>query len=115
MPGVVINISSLIGTPNAIIQKFGEILYTEAVPYINNNSLVTFDFDGIRNLTSGFCNASIGRLFLEFPSTADSLLHFINLNENSLWKEKVEDSIRLAKNPEESRLYDSALASLFAD
>ena len=112
MPGVVINISSSIGTPNAIIQKFGETLYTEALPFINNNTPVTFDFEGIKNLTSGFCNASIGRLFLEFPSTAESLLNFANLNKNSLWQEKVEDSIRLAKNPEESKLYDSALASL---
>jgi hypothetical protein len=115
MPGVVINISSSIGTPNAIIQKFGEIVYKEAYPYISKNTSVTFDFQGVKNLTSGFCNASIGRLFLEFPSTADNLLHFSNLDNNSLWKEKVDDSIRLAKNPEESRLYDSALASLFAD
>lgn len=114
MSGTAINISNLIGTSNAIIKKFGEIVYSEALPFIKINEPVIFDFEGVKNLTSGFCNASIGRLFLEFPS-ADKLISFSHLDANPLWKEKVEDSIHLAKNPEESRLFDSALASLFAD
>jgi len=115
MPGVIINISQVIGTPNAIIQKFGEKLYNEAYPYLKNNTSITFDFKGLNNLTSGFCNASIGRFFLEFPDYAEKFISFSNLESNSLWKEKVEDSIHLAKNPNENKLFDSALASLFAD
>jgi len=113
MSGATINISEVIGTPNAISQKFGEIVYSRAVTFIKNKESVVFDFGGIKNLTSGFCNASIGRLFLEFP-LAGNLIHFCHL-DNSLWKEKVDNSIHLATNPEESKLYDSALASLFAD
>src|SRR6266487_616811 len=101
MPGVVINIADLIGTPNAIIKKFGEKVYQTSLYYIQSNIPVTFDFSGIKNMTSGFCNASIGKLFLDFPHTADNLISFSNLQENSIWKEKVEDSIYLAKNPEE--------------
>lgn len=115
MPGVVINITNVIGTPNAIIKKFGEELYLTAIPYIRNNTPITLDFSDIKNLTSGFCNASIGKLFLDFPQTADQLISFSHLDENSLWKEKVEDAIYLAKNPEASKMYDSAIASLFAE
>lgn len=115
MPGVVINITKVIGTPNAIIKKFGEQLYLTALPYITNNTPFTLDFSDIRNLTSGFCNASIGKLFLDFPEATSQLLSYSNLDANSLWKEKVEDAIYLAKNPEESKLYDSAIASLFAE
>jgi hypothetical protein len=114
MPDVTINILDEIGTHNAIIKKFGETIHKLAYSYLKSNNSILLDFDGITNLTSGFCNASIGKLYLDFPITAENLIHFTNLN-NKLWEEKIDDAINLAKNPEGSKLFDSALAALFAD
>lgn len=110
-----VSIIEIINTPNAIIKKFGEHLYLTLLPQIKLNQPVCIDFKGLNNLTSGFCNASIGRLYFEFPSTAPILISFDNLSNNEIWSEKVNDAIYLAKNPNKAQLQDSALALLFAD
>lgn len=110
---IIINISEVIGTPNAIIQKFGDNLYNEVSPLFKSNSAIVIDFKGLSNLTSGFCNASIGRLFSEDFDKANTLISFNSLSDNSLWEEKVSDAIELAKNPSKSKQIDAAISSLF--
>jgi hypothetical protein len=99
----IINISEVIGTPNAIIQKFGDNLYNEIYPVFKSNNPIILDFRGLSNLTSGFCNASIGRLFSDDFEKAKVLISFDSLSDNDIWKEKVFDAIDLAKNPSKSK------------
>jgi hypothetical protein len=109
----IINISEVIGTPNAIIQKFGENFYNEVYPLFKSDSPIVIDFNGLSNLTSGFCNASIGRLFSEDFEKASMLISFNSLSDNPIWVEKVSDAIELAKNPSKSKQIDVAISSLF--
>lgn len=108
----IINIIDIIKTPNAIIHKYGISIYNIIKPYLEKNEQVTLSFKGLKNVTSGFCNASIGKLYSEFPKAKD-LLHLSSL-ENYLWKEKVESAISLAKNPYVSEIYTSAISEPFA-
>jgi hypothetical protein len=114
MSQVRINIKELIGTSNAIIQKFGFQVYDEVSPILQSGqSQIFLDFSGITNLTSGFCNASIGSLFSTFPIQAQSNIVFENIDKSCIWYEKITDAIELALNPEKAKVIDDAILALF--
>lgn len=106
-----IKIFDIIGTPNAILHNFGLKVYDALKPYINKNIPVILSFESLKNVNSGFCNASIGKIYLEFKN-ASSLLIIKGADQNPIWKEKIEDSIILATNPEKIRLQDQAVSDL---
>lgn len=113
--GRIINISKVIGTSNAVIQKFGNQIFDEAFPYLLQGESITLDFQGITNLTSGFCNASIGKLYSTFPEISEDLIEIVNFETNSIWSEKILDAIELARNPERAQVLDEALLALFEE
>ena len=108
-----INILDIIKTQNAIIHRYGIAVYDVVKQYIDNGKKVILSFEGLKNITSGFCNASIGKLYSEFSETQD-LLSFEKL-DNYLWKEKVKDAIFLAENPDVSEIYASAVSEPFSE
>lgn len=111
--GQVLNIKEIIGTSNAIIQRLGIRLFEEAYPYLSSGTTLELDFSGITNLTSGFCNASIGMLYSSFPKTAPTHIQISNIDEGSIWFEKINESIILASNPEKAEKIDSSILALF--
>src|ERR1035437_2707893 len=105
-------IIDVIGSRNAILHSFGLQVFNEIKPYLSSNQLVTLSFEGIKNVTSGFCNASIGKAYLEFPH-AGELISISGIKDNLLWKEKKEDAIIHASYPEKIKMQDQAISELF--
>ena len=108
-----ISIINIIGTSNAIIQAFGINVYNEILPYVNKNEDITIDFTGISNITSGFCNASIGKLYLDFPNYSPARIKIIGLTDNHIAIEKIQSAIDLATKPELSALNNKIISDLF--
>ncbi len=112
MSQVRLNIVEIIGTPNAIIQKFGNQVFELMSSNLNSGASVVLDFAGITNLTSGFCNASIGQIYTKYPLLAQNIT-IENIDLSSVWFEKIQDAIALAQNPEKALVIDNAILELF--
>lgn len=113
MSQVRINIVDIIGTSNAIIQKFGNQIFDAAFPLLASGNSIVLDFSGVSNLTSGFCNASIGQLYSKLPLISSENIIIENIDQSSIWYEKIQDSIILAQNPEKAVIIDNAILALF--
>lgn len=113
MNQVRINIAEQIGTSNAIIQNLGNQIFEAASSFVKSGKSIILDFDGVKNLTSGFCNASIGQLYSTFPSLSSEKIIIENVDKSSIWYEKIQDSIILAQNPEKADIIDNAILALF--
>lgn len=106
-----LKIIEVINTQNAILHEFGLQVFDRVKPMIEGNEKVRISFEGLKNVTSGFCNASIGKLYLEFKNV-DKFIHLTGLDGHPIWQEKVNSAITLAKNPELIRLQNNAISEL---
>lgn len=106
-------VKDIIGTSNAIIQKFGLLVFKEVNTYLSSDKPIILSFEGITNITSGFCHASIGNLFQVSNQKASQLLKIEGIHDTT-WQEKIDEAISLALNPKKSEELDSAIAELFA-
>lgn len=106
-----IKILDIIKTRNAILHEFGLKVFIEAKPFLESHREICISFEGLKNVTSGFCNASIGKLYLEYED-AEKLIQIRGLVGHDIWQEKVSDSINLAKNPERIRIQNDAISEL---
>ena len=109
-----IDIADLIGTPNAILQKFGLQVYEEVKRITSNGQAVTLRFDGLSNATSGFFHASIGNLCRDLAGDYNQLISVQGLTAHTLWQEKYDDALALAGNPNKAREIDESISALFA-
>lgn len=106
-----VKIIDIIRTRNAILHEFGIKVYNVVKPFVDTQKEVRISFEGLKNVTSGFCNASIGKLFLEVENP-EKYIHITGLEGHEIWKEKVTDAISLAKNPEKIRIQNDAISEL---
>ena len=106
-----IKIIDIIRTRNAILHEFGIKVYNVVKPFVDAQKEVLISFEGLENVTSGFCNASIGKLFLEVENP-EKFIHITGLEGHDIWKEKVSDAITLARNPEKIRIQNDAISEL---
>lgn len=106
-----LKIIEVINTQNAILHEFGLQVFDRVKPLIEANEKVLISFEGLKNVTSGFCNASIGKLYLEFKN-ADKFIHLIGLEGHPIWQEKVNSAIVLAKKPDLIDRQNNAIAEL---
>lgn len=109
-----IDIANLIGTPNAILQKFGLQVYEEVKKTTSNGQAVTLRFDDLSNATSGFFHASVGNLYRDLGARYNLLIFVQGLSDHPLWQEKYDDALALAKNPAKAREMDESISALFA-
>jgi hypothetical protein len=107
------NIKDVIGTQNAILQKFGLQLFEQIDPFISNGEFIDISFAGLANLTSGFANASFGNLYKKYGNDLSQLIRIVDLDDVD-WKEKLEDAKTLALNPNKAKIIDEAIADLFS-
>jgi hypothetical protein len=107
-----VQINQIIGSQNAITHNFGLKVYEFVLPLLSTGNFVELSFSGIKNVSSGFCNASIGKLFSDI-SNAKSLLSFSDIS-NPLWYEKIEEAIKLISDPVLLEINDSAISELFS-
>lgn len=108
-----ISIKDIIGTPNAILQKFGLKVFSEVSNYVSANKKVIVSFKGVNNVTSGFLNASLGNLYKKFGESKVEKIVFLTDIGDEDWKEKLEDAKSLALDPEKAKVLDKAIAELF--
>ena len=106
-----LKIHETINTRNAILHKFGLIVYSEVKAFIESGEKVTLSFNGLKNVTSGFCNASIGKLYSDCPNVKD-FLFIEGVDQNPIWKEKVENAIALAEKPNIVEIRNNAISDL---
>jgi len=106
-----LRVIDIIGTQNAILHKFGLQVFEALKPYTSSNQPIILSFEGLKNVTSGFCNASIGKAYLEFDNT-DQLLTIVGSENNPIWQEKIQDAISLATTPEKIKIQDQAVSEL---
>lgn len=107
-----INISTVIGTPNAIIQKFGLQIYDIVVETISTGKQVELDFSGLKNVTTGFFHASVGNLYKQYGDEFYTLIQTKGLDTLD-WREKFQDAIEIVKNPSRASEIDRAISELF--
>ena len=65
---VYINIAEKIGSPSALTQEQGNLIYNEILPVIQQGDQVTLDFDQIERMISPFLNNAIGQLYGTYNS-----------------------------------------------
>ena len=110
-----IDIANFLGTPNAIIHKFGMEVYSESVRYLSHGDKIILSFENVKNATTGFFNALIGNLYKDYRDKFFELVSVKGLEKNSDWVEKFEDAIELVKSPERITDIDEAIAKLFSE
>lgn len=110
-----ISIIEIINTPNAIIQKFGRIVFNELDSIFTKNPemKVELSFEGLENMTTGFCNASIGALYKKYGNKMDNQLKITGLEGDRNWTFKINRSKNLGLNPQKVEKLDSLVADLF--
>ena len=115
MGAIKIDISEIIGTPNAILQKFGLQLKDVVLQEVKNGNTVELDFTSLNNATTGFFHASIGNLYQTLNGTYSKTVSIKGLEKNDTWQDKYDDAIDLVKNPEKANEIDKAISELFAE
>ena len=108
-----IDIARVIGTPNAILQKFGLHLRDVVLKEVESGNTVELDFSTLSNATTGFFHASIGNLYQTLNGRYDKTISIVGLSKNDTWQDKYDDAIDLVKNPEKAQEIDQAIAELF--
>lgn len=63
-----INIAEKIGSPSALTQEQGNLIYNEILPVIQQGDQVTLDFNQIESMISPFLNNAIGQLYGKYTS-----------------------------------------------
>lgn len=104
-------IIDIISSPNAILHSSGLKIFESIAPYLSKGQSVALSFEGIKNITSGFCNASIGKVYLEYKNAAE-LLHIEGINSNPVGRRKILESIDLATNPDKRIAHNRAISDL---
>ena len=65
---VYINVAEKIGSPSALTQEQGNIIYNEIISVIKHGSQIILDFEQIESMISPFLNNAIGQLYGVYDS-----------------------------------------------
>jgi len=108
-----LKIKEIIGSSNAILRSSGLSLYNVISSEIKSNNKLVVDFSEIDNLTSGFCNASFGKLAMEIENFKD-LIILENIG-NTIFEEKINNSLKHSQlhNTTNFKTTDKAILDLF--
>lgn len=87
-----LNIKEIIGSSNAILRSSGASLYDIIISEIKENDKIVIDFSEIDNLTSGFCNASFGKLAMEINNIKDFIV--LQNISNNIFADKINNSLK---------------------
>ena len=107
-------IKEIIGSSNAILRSSGASLYEIILSEIKINNKVVIDFTDIENLTSGFCNASFGKLAMELKNVKESII-LQNIGSN-IFEQKINNSLNHSNHNDTKNDFkstDDAILDLF--
>lgn len=63
-----IDVAEKIGTPSALTQESGNIIYAEINNALQNNITIHLDFSNVESIISPFLNIAIGKLYKDYTS-----------------------------------------------
>lgn len=74
---VYINVADVIGSPSALTQEQGNIVYNILDAAISNKQIAILDFEQIESIISPFLNNAIGQLYGKY--TSEQIKDFLQL------------------------------------
>lgn len=80
-----LNVMECIGTPSAITQEAGDLVYKEICDAIDSKSIIELDFKDIESMISPFLNNAIGKLYGKY--NGEEISHytcFLNLPKEKI-------------------------------
>ncbi|HUX54049.1 MAG TPA: STAS-like domain-containing protein [Williamwhitmania sp.] len=104
-------IVDIIGSKNAVTHAFGVKVFDAISKHFANGEKVFLSFQGVKNVTSGFANGSIGKIYSEFKE-ASELLTIGGLEGKTVWIEKIENAKQLGSNPQIAKVQNNAIYEL---
>ena len=63
-----VNVADLIGSPSALGQEEGNIVYNEIKASFEKNEVIHLDFNKVETIISPFLNTAIGKLYEKYSS-----------------------------------------------
>lgn len=85
-----VRIIEIIGSPVAISPLKASLLYTHFVQMFESKTQVVYSLKGIDDCSSAFCNASVGKLYMNYnEKIISSLISFTDFDEEGIWAEKI--------------------------
>ena len=72
-----IDVAKEIGTPSALEQELGDIIYVEICDSIDKNEKIHLDFSNIKSVITPFLNNAIGQLYGKYSS--EQIKSYLNL------------------------------------
>ena len=74
---VYLNVMEHIGTPSALTQELGDLVYAEICKAIDRKDIIELDFKDIESMISPFLNTAIGKLYEKYSS--EEISRFVKL------------------------------------
>jgi len=102
-----INLIDIIGSDSAISPRAGRIAFDFVAIRMSRGSALELSFEGINDLSSTFCDALFGRLYVNYePAMLNKLLKVTGVPDGHFRKRMIEGAIRLgmAKNGRERQV-----------
>lgn len=105
-------LKEIINSTNASSPLKGLLAYNYAVKQISNSKPIVISFSEITECTSAFCNAFIGKLYMNFDDKIiNNLLQITDLN-NEIWFIKIKDAITIGSNENIRKIRKQSLENL---
>ena len=105
-----IKVIDIIGTKSAISPPRALRLYDYIIQKIKSDDKLNISFEDVQDLTSAFCNASIGKLYMNIDiKILDTQLLITGIEESHIWFKKIRDAILLGTNENARILHKSNL------
>ena len=80
-----LNVMECIGTPSAITQEAGDLVFEEISKALNEKVCIELDFKDIESMISPFLNNAIGKLYKDYSSEEiKQYLQFLNLPKEKI-------------------------------
>lgn len=64
-----IDIAQVIGSPSALTQEQGNLVYSQIIDSFKNSEPITLDFSNVESMISPFLNNAIGKLYENYNGT----------------------------------------------
>jgi hypothetical protein len=108
-----VKVVDMIGSPTAVSPRAGLKAYDFVSAQLNSGIATEVSFDGVEDLTSAFCNAFIGKLYVNHSlEMLQAILKISGIEENHVWFKKVQNAILLGTNENARTLHKENLAEV---
>ena len=106
-----IKIIDIISSTEAISPISAQKVLDILIQYIEKNKPVSLSFEGIEDCVTAFCNASIGKLYMTYPSgVLDNIISYSNIDP--VWKIKMDRARKLGIDAKLRTAHQDSLTEL---